>query len=217
MNSRRDLALMVIATAQLMVVLDSTIVNVALPHVQRALGFSGSGLEWVVNAYAVTFGGLLLLNTAQQVGGAIGLAVLGTVAWTTVADSLRAQLAHAGIAAKPGLTPPAPIDNQALTDGFSVRSRFPPGSGCSPCSSRSPPSGSAAGNWPAPGPSRTRRHRRPGPRSQKPCRPGPRSGRRTGPPAPRRSVPAGSASRPGHGSAGPRNRRVRASMMGRYW
>ena len=45
-----------------MVVLDGTIVNVALPHVQRALGFSGTGLEWVVNAYAVTFGGLLLLG-----------------------------------------------------------------------------------------------------------------------------------------------------------
>jgi EmrB/QacA subfamily drug resistance transporter len=52
----------VIASAQLMVVLDATIVNVALPHVQRALGFSGNGLEWVVNAYAVTFGGLLLLG-----------------------------------------------------------------------------------------------------------------------------------------------------------
>ena len=61
-SSRLGLALLVIATAQLMVVLDATIVNVALPHVQRALGFSGSGLEWVVNAYAVTFGGLLLLG-----------------------------------------------------------------------------------------------------------------------------------------------------------
>src|SRR6201997_3705568 len=56
------LALVVIATAQLMVVLDATIVNVALPHLQHALGFSGSGLEWVVNAYALTFGGLLLLG-----------------------------------------------------------------------------------------------------------------------------------------------------------
>src|SRR6266436_1947752 len=45
-----------------MVVLDATIVNVALPHVQQALGFSGTGLEWVVNAYALTFGGLLLLG-----------------------------------------------------------------------------------------------------------------------------------------------------------
>jgi EmrB/QacA subfamily drug resistance transporter len=56
------LALFVIATAQLMVVLDAAIVNVALPHIQRTLGFSGSGLEWVVTAYAVTFGGLLLLG-----------------------------------------------------------------------------------------------------------------------------------------------------------
>ena len=61
-NRRLGLALLVIATAQLMVVLDATIVNVALPHIQQALGFSGSGLEWVVNAYAVTFGGLLLLG-----------------------------------------------------------------------------------------------------------------------------------------------------------
>ena len=61
-GGRLGLALVVIASAQLMVVLDATIVNVALPHVQRALGFSGGGLEWVVNAYAVTFGGLLLLG-----------------------------------------------------------------------------------------------------------------------------------------------------------
>jgi EmrB/QacA subfamily drug resistance transporter len=52
----------VIATAQLMVVLDATIVNVALPHIQDALHFSGSALEWVVNAYALAFGGLLLLG-----------------------------------------------------------------------------------------------------------------------------------------------------------
>src|SRR5213595_341691 len=62
-NGRRlGLALLVIATAQLMVVLDATIVNVALPHIQTALGFSGSGLEWVINAYALTLGGLLLLG-----------------------------------------------------------------------------------------------------------------------------------------------------------
>jgi len=55
-------ALLVIATAQLMVVLDATIVTVALPTIQHVLGFSGTGLEWVVNAYAVAFGGLLLLG-----------------------------------------------------------------------------------------------------------------------------------------------------------
>ncbi len=59
---RLGLALAVIATAQLMIVLDATIVNVALPHIQTALGFSGTNLEWVVNAYALTFGGLLLLG-----------------------------------------------------------------------------------------------------------------------------------------------------------
>src|SRR5215472_1981456 len=61
-SPRLGLALFVIATAQLMVVLDATIVNVALPHIQRTLGFSGSGLEWVVNAYALAFGGLMLLG-----------------------------------------------------------------------------------------------------------------------------------------------------------
>ena len=45
-----------------MVVLDATIVNVALPHIQDALHFSGTNLEWVVNAYALAFGGLLLLG-----------------------------------------------------------------------------------------------------------------------------------------------------------
>src|SRR3989442_3956771 len=56
------LALIVIAFAQLMVVLDTTIVNVALPSVQRALHFTATDLEWVVNGYALAFGGLLLLG-----------------------------------------------------------------------------------------------------------------------------------------------------------
>src|SRR5260370_23560086 len=59
---RLGLALLVLAAAQLMLVLDATIVNVPLPHIQRALGFSGSGLEWAVNAYALAFHGLLLLG-----------------------------------------------------------------------------------------------------------------------------------------------------------
>src|SRR3954462_8807150 len=57
-----NLALAVIATAQLMVVLDVTIVNIALPHMQRALHFSPTGLAWVLNAYTLVFGGLLLLG-----------------------------------------------------------------------------------------------------------------------------------------------------------
>jgi EmrB/QacA subfamily drug resistance transporter len=54
--------LFVILTSQLMVVLDTTIVNVALPHIQEGLGLSGGELSWVLNAYLLTFGGLLLLG-----------------------------------------------------------------------------------------------------------------------------------------------------------
>ena len=56
------MALLVIASCQLMVVLDITIVNIALPHIQSALDFSTTSLAWVVNAYTLTFGGLLLLG-----------------------------------------------------------------------------------------------------------------------------------------------------------
>ncbi len=56
------LILSVILVCQLMVVLDATIVNVALPNIQHALNFSPSGLSWVLNAYTLTFGGLLLLG-----------------------------------------------------------------------------------------------------------------------------------------------------------
>ncbi|MFI6856625.1 MFS transporter [Streptomyces sp. NPDC050416] len=56
------MALFVLASCQLMVVLDITIVNIALPHIQRALDFSTTSLAWVVSAYTLTFGGLLLLG-----------------------------------------------------------------------------------------------------------------------------------------------------------
>ncbi|MFF9621195.1 MFS transporter [Streptomyces griseosporeus] len=60
--TRKGLALALIATAQMMVVLDVSIVNVALPSIQQALDYSTTDLEWVVNAYALAFGGLLLLG-----------------------------------------------------------------------------------------------------------------------------------------------------------
>jgi EmrB/QacA subfamily drug resistance transporter len=65
-GDRRWLVLIVVAIAQLMVVLDSTIVNIALPSAQRALGFPNSDRQWVVTAYALAFGSLLL------VGGRLG-------------------------------------------------------------------------------------------------------------------------------------------------
>src|SRR2546429_9005675 len=55
-------ALVLLATVQLMVVLDTTIVNVALPTIQAKVGFSTSGIAWVVNGYALSFGALLLVG-----------------------------------------------------------------------------------------------------------------------------------------------------------
>jgi EmrB/QacA subfamily drug resistance transporter len=59
---RRWLVLAVIGVAQLMVVLDATIVNIALPSAQRALGFSTTDRQWVITAYALAFGGLLVVG-----------------------------------------------------------------------------------------------------------------------------------------------------------
>jgi EmrB/QacA subfamily drug resistance transporter len=62
LERRRWLALALLATAQFVVVLDASIVNVALPTIGQALDFSQSNLAWVVNAYVLTFGGFLLLG-----------------------------------------------------------------------------------------------------------------------------------------------------------
>src|SRR2546428_1922432 len=61
-DRNRWIALYVLCVGMLMIVLDVTIVNVALPTIQDDLGFSQSSLAWVVNAYLITFGGLLLLS-----------------------------------------------------------------------------------------------------------------------------------------------------------
>ncbi len=69
-DRNRWLALYVLCTGMLMIVLDVTVVNVALPSIQDDLGFSSSNLAWVVNAYLISFGGLLLL--AGRFGDLIG-------------------------------------------------------------------------------------------------------------------------------------------------
>src|SRR3989449_918312 len=61
MKNSRWLSLLVLCTGFLLIVVDMTIVNVALPSIQRDLGFTQSGLAWVINAYLIAFGGLLLL------------------------------------------------------------------------------------------------------------------------------------------------------------
>src|SRR5438105_6221732 len=66
----RWLALVVLCVGMLMIILDQTIVNVALPSIRNDLGFSQSSLAWVVNAYLIPFGGLLLL--AGRLGDLVG-------------------------------------------------------------------------------------------------------------------------------------------------
>src|SRR5213592_2113467 len=69
-DRRRWITLYVLCVGMLMIVLDATIVNVALPSIQKDLGFSQNDLAWVVNAYLIAFGGLLLL--AGRIGDLIG-------------------------------------------------------------------------------------------------------------------------------------------------
>jgi EmrB/QacA subfamily drug resistance transporter len=85
----------VILTAQMMVVLDATIVNVALPHIQEDLGFSTSALSWVLNAYILTFGGFMLLGArAGDLFGRRRVFLLGIAVFTL--SSLLGGLAMSG-------------------------------------------------------------------------------------------------------------------------
>ena len=87
-DRRRWLALVVLCVGQLMIVLDATVVNVALPAIQRDLGFTQTSLAWVVNGYLIAFGGLLLL--AGRVGDLVGRrrVFLGGLGLFTVASLL---------------------------------------------------------------------------------------------------------------------------------
>jgi EmrB/QacA subfamily drug resistance transporter len=81
---RRWAALCVLCAGMLMIVLDATIVNVALPTIQASLGFSQSSLAWVINAYLIPFGGLLLL--AGRIGDLVGqrrVFLIGLAVFTT--------------------------------------------------------------------------------------------------------------------------------------
>src|SRR3954465_6867111 len=89
----RWIALVVLCVGMLMIVLDATIVNVALPSIQDDLGFSQSNLAWIVNAYLIAFGGLLLL--AGRLGDLIGqrrVFLIGLTIFTTA--SLLCALAQ---------------------------------------------------------------------------------------------------------------------------
>ena len=80
-DRKRWIALYVLCAGVLMIVIDATIVNVALPSIQDDLGFSQSNLAWVVNAYLIAFGGLLLL--AGRMGDLIGQRRIFLSAWAS--------------------------------------------------------------------------------------------------------------------------------------
>ncbi|MDQ1724088.1 MAG: hypothetical protein QOG52_1116 [Frankiaceae bacterium] len=95
--ARRSRALPVIVLAQLMVVLDATIVNIALPSIQSALSFTRAELSWVINAYALTFGGLLLLGARTgDLFGRKRTFLIGIAAFTLASVA-------GGLATSPGL------------------------------------------------------------------------------------------------------------------
>ncbi|MFE2753629.1 MFS transporter [Actinosynnema sp. NPDC059335] len=94
---RRRSALVVLSAAMLMTVLDGSIVTVAMPAIQRDLGFSPAGLSWTVNAYLIAFGGLLLL--AGRLGDLVGRKAM-FLAGNTV---FTAASLLAGAAGTPGL------------------------------------------------------------------------------------------------------------------
>ncbi len=78
------LILVLICFAQFMVVLDATVVNVALPSIQKDLGLSEANLQWIVNAYTLVFGGFLLLGgRAGDLLGRKRLFLFGLVVFTT--------------------------------------------------------------------------------------------------------------------------------------
>jgi EmrB/QacA subfamily drug resistance transporter len=91
-NSRRWLALGLIAAAQFMVIMDTSIIGVALPEIQRDLGFAPQDLSWVFNAYVVAFGGLLLLG--GRLSDLLGARRIFTIGWLVLGvGSLVAGLA----------------------------------------------------------------------------------------------------------------------------
>src|SRR3954452_4420460 len=78
------LVLVLICIAQFMVILDATIVNVALPSIQKDLGLSEANLQWIINAYTLVFGGFLLLGgRAGDLLGRKRLFLIGLVIFTT--------------------------------------------------------------------------------------------------------------------------------------
>src|SRR5215471_19368870 len=133
--ARRWLALAVLAVAQFMVFIDETVVNVALPSIKTSLGFSQSSLAWVINAYVLLYGGLILLGgRAADLAGRMRIFLIGTAIFgvASLADGLAtsegmligaralqgvgaALATPAALALVTGLFPAGPVRAKALT------------------------------------------------------------------------------------------------------
>jgi len=137
--TNRWLILVIACLAQFMVVLDATVVNVALPSIQRGLHFSPSSLQWVVNAYTLIFGGFLLLGgRAGDLLGRKRLFIVGVALFSGasllngLAQSSGMLIAGRGLQGLGGaLLSPAAL-SRPLSSRRSARRR-------SACGARSPP------------------------------------------------------------------------------
>jgi MFS family permease len=114
---RRWLALAVLAVAQFMVFPDETVANVALPSIKTSLGFSQPSLAWVINAYVLVFGGLILLGgRAADLAGRRRIFLIGTAIFgrlPPIADLQSSSPARAPTACLPAIaSTPSPQDRE---------------------------------------------------------------------------------------------------------
>lgn len=129
LHPRRWWALVVLATAQFMVIMDTSIIGVALPDMQKDLGFSPGGLQWVFNAYVVVFGGLLLLGGrladllgARRVFAAGWVVLIGGSVVAAAAQSAWVELLGRGVQGVGGaLITPAAMALLMITFGSNPR------------------------------------------------------------------------------------------------
>jgi MFS family permease len=122
---RRWLAVAVLAVAQFMVFLDETVVNVALPSIKTSLGFSQPSLAWVINAYVLLFGGLILVGgRAADLAGRRRIFLVGTAVFgiASLLDGLATSRACSSV--------PAPC--KASAPHWPPRPRCPWSPTCSP-------------------------------------------------------------------------------------
>jgi hypothetical protein len=147
-ETNRWLVLVIVCLAQFMVILDATVVNVALPSIQRDLGFSPADLQWVINAYTLTFGGFLLLGgRAGDLFGRRKLFVAGVVLFSSARADGASTAPNAPWAARAAASTPNDPAAPPTADASAKPSRPPMNAHLRPNRSpRRPPSSSSEPN-----------------------------------------------------------------------